>query len=185
MFLTSDSSEQLQYLSSQLSISIFWHFERGDKERYSCPPPKLHVNYLYNQFTNCTLTSDNTRIGSGKVRLLIELSPSASPRTITLIIALGFASYNYQNNLPSASPRTIISIIVLHPIRLAYITINNSLFLVSIVMQMKTSRRYTAVFVVTCLILMVIIYSLSKPQGEFHTTISLANEQVHLKNQGL
>ena len=66
------------------------------------------------------------------MRFRIELSPSASPRLITLIIALGFASANYQNNLPSASPRAIISRIALYPIRLVLVVLTSLLSMILI-----------------------------------------------------
>ena len=52
---------------------------------------------------------------------LHQLLNSASPRAITAIIALGFASSDYCINLHSAAPRAINGVIALYAVRLAYI----------------------------------------------------------------
>ena len=51
---------------------------------------------------------------------LHQLLNSASPRAITAIIALGFASSDYCINLHSAAPRAINGVIALYAVRLAY-----------------------------------------------------------------
>ena len=54
---------------------------------------------------------------------LHQLLNSASPRAITAIIALGFASSDYCINLHSAAPRAINGVIALYAVRLAYIIV--------------------------------------------------------------